>query len=63
MYICKLISNIYNYLYYYIVRNSDNNLTENLLEESSYLKHTMTISNYIENLKTKNRLYQFDDHV
>jgi hypothetical protein len=63
MYICELISNIYNYFNYSILRNSDNNLTENLLEESYYSKHTMTLSNYIENLKTKNRLYQFDEHV
>lgn len=63
MYICKLLSNIYNYFYYSILRNSDNTLTENLLEKSNYLKHTMTLSNHIENLKTKTDLYQFDEHV
>jgi len=63
MYICELISNIYNYFYYSILRNSNNNLTENLLEKSNYLRHTMTLSNYIENLKTKNHLYQFDEQV
>lgn len=63
MYICELISNIYNYFYYSILRNRDNDLTENLLQQSNYLRHTMTLSNYIENLKTKNHLYQFDEHV
>lgn len=63
MYICELISNIYNYFYYSILRNSNNNLTENLLEESNYLRHTMTLSNHIENIKTKKHLYQFYEHV
>ena len=36
MYICELISNIYNYFYYSILRNRDNDLTENLLEQSNY---------------------------
>lgn len=54
MYICKLISNIYNYFYYSILRNKNNNLTENLLEKSNYLNHTITLSNYIEELKINN---------
>lgn len=63
MYICKLISNIYNYFYYSILKNKNNNLTENLLEKSNYLNNTMTLSNYIEELKINNNLYQFDEHV
>jgi hypothetical protein len=63
MYICELLSNIYNYFNYSILKNKDNDLTENLLEQSNYSRHTMTLSNYIKNLKTKNHFYQFDEHV
>jgi len=63
MFICELISNIYNYFYYSILRNSDSNLTENLLEENNHLQYTTTLFNYIDNLKTKNHLYYFDEHV
>jgi len=63
MFICELISNIYNYFYYSILRNSDSNLTENLLEVNNDLEYTMTLSQYIDNLKTKNHLYYLDENV
>lgn len=63
MFICELISNIYNYFYYSILRNSDSNLTENLLEVNNNLEYTMTLSQYIDNLKIKNHLYYLDENV
>lgn len=63
MFICELISNIYNYFYYSILRNSDSNLTENLLEVNNNLQYTTTLFHHIDNLKTKNQLYYLDEHV
>lgn len=60
---CEMISNIYSYFYYSILKNSNNDYAENLLNEKTNLKYTMTLSDYIENLKQKNKLYQFDEHV
>ena len=63
MFICELISNIYNYFYYSILRNSDSNLTEQLLEVENNLQYTTTLSQHIYNLKTNNKLYYLDEHV
>jgi hypothetical protein len=63
MFICELISNIYNYFYYSILRNSDSNLTEKLLEVENNLQYTKTLSQHIYNLKTNNKLYYLDEHV
>lgn len=63
MFICELISNIYNYFYYSILRNSDSNLTEKLLEVENNLQYTKTLSQHIDNLKTNNKLYYLDEHV
>ncbi len=63
MFICELISNIYNYFYYSILRNTDSNLTENLLEVKNNLEYTITLSQHIDNLKTRNHLYYLDENV
>jgi hypothetical protein len=63
MFICELISNINNYFYYSILRNSDSNYSENLLEEKNNLLYTMTQSGDSDNFKTNNHLYYLDEHV
>ena len=62
MFICELISNIYSYFYYSILKNNDSNLTENLLEVNNNLEYTMTLSQYIDNLK-KNQSHYLDENV
>lgn len=57
--ICELLSNIYNYFYYSILKNNDDNMSERLLNENIENNSTRTLSIKIDKFKKRNELYNF----
>ena len=58
--ICELVYKIYNYFYYSILKNRNDEYSERLMDTT--IKNTLTLSEYIEKNK-KNNLYKIMEEV
>ena len=62
--ICELVYKIYDYFYYSILKNRDDDYGERLMDTP--VKNTLTLSEYIEKIQEKNKknnLYQIMEEV
>jgi hypothetical protein len=62
--ICELVYKIYNYFYYSILKNRNDEYSERLMDTT--IKNTLTLSEYIEKIEEKNKknnLYKIMEEV
>lgn len=62
--ICELVYKIYDYFYYSILKNRNDDYGERLMDTP--VKNTLTLSEYIEKIQEKNKknnLYQIMEEV